>query len=430
MRLRAEFVLDRHPDITGPVEYELSVGADTASSVADVHGVDDVVTVAMLMPALVDASVRFRGYRESLTETPFGAAAHIDDLHRRYGIGACKESGNSWEALRHALDVLGVTGMAPSGPVLVDGEPEHEVERPIVGSDGAVRAIDSLVCEGARWTMVGSSLRPGQVRDVAAAASRRAVRLAGRVGATDLEGLLDAGVEVVHGAATLVSTIRTSGGAPSDTALAWADVDPDVLAERVGAVFVGHDAVLVPEYVATRRRVLLEEAIDAFALDELVPILPAARYLIEMRRAGGKTIGRQQMSNHAGMTALKRRDRARARDGLDRLGGFVAALSRGGVRLWPGSASPSVGVVPGAGLWEELAALASVGVDVTGLLWSASTGAAEHLGRESHDVGLFGAGGAVALGADPRVDAGGAFRSVVPVVVRESVTTLASTAEV
>ena len=409
MHLIARSVVDLDPRAEPGREFAVVIDPAVPPAAAT----DRPLEVAMVVPALVDASVRFRGYRESLADAPFGAAAHVADLHGRFGVGACRESGNSWEALRHVVDVLGVRHVATSGPVLVDGEPGHEIERPVVGADGALRAVASAELEGATWIGLGPTLPPELVRAVATEATARGLRVAARPGRTGLGELVAAGVRAVHGAHALLDGPPLDD--PAEAALAWADVDPDRRAAEVGEALVGHGVALVPEYVAARRRVLLDEAIDARDLELLVPILPAARHLLEMRRAGGQAIGRRQLADHGAMRSLRRRERARARDGLDRLGAFVAALAAGGVRLWPGSAAPSIGVVPGAALWEELEALMVAGVEPIELLWSASTGALDLLGLDGIEPGVLGTGGAVALGADPRESPGDALRGVAPV---------------
>lgn len=357
--------------------------------------------VPFVAPAVRDLSGRCRGYREDLATKPWSSVERIFALNRRYGVVEVRDTGNTWEALRYIVDVLGVDWVEACGPVLIEGEPNHEIERPVVGTRGARRAVESASLEGASWLMLGSSVSATMARSVVRFSQERGLQVAARPGVLRVEQLAALGVDTVYGAASCFAAFNADEPDVASQALVWSTLDPEMEAARVGEYFVKHDIPLVSEYVATRRRVLLDEAIQARGLEELVPILPAMRYLLEMRKAGGQRIGRQKMAQVGAMQKLGRKGRAQALEGLDRLGAAICQLQRGGVRIIPGSAAPSVGMVPGIGFWEEMEGLSLAGCDAIALLREATA-------RSQGDT-------RIALGADPREDPRAAFSVVAPV---------------
>lgn len=321
--------------------------------------------VDFVLPEVFDASLRCRGYREDASGEPFGPTRAILALNGRYGVGAFKESGNSWEALRHLVDVVGERRAVLSGPVLVEGEPVDEIERPITASTAAL-AAEVAALEGATWLMLGPTIGPAVLSAVASAAGERDLRLAARPGRSPLAELARRGVAALHGAHRLLPNAGSADAV--DLILRWAEATPSEVAEEVGPVLLNRGIAVVPELIATRRSILLEEAVRAEALEDLAPILPASRYLLEMRRAGGQVVGRRQMVAHGALARLRRTERLRAEHGLAKVLEFTAALASAGVQLWPGSGAPALGVVPGAGYWEELRLLSSHDVPLGSLL--------------------------------------------------------------
>lgn len=339
-----------------------------------------------------------RGYRESLASRPWSMIPQIMTLARRFGVIEFVDPGNNWEALRYAIDQLGCAGLEVAGPVLTEVEPCHEIERVVTDEEGVERAIRVAVIEGASWIMIGSHVSARVAKMICSAARDAGLRVGARPGTITGVELAELGVDTVYGGVSAVARAGDTDLSVAEFAMQWADREPEREAQVVGSALVDANVALVTEYIASRRGLLLEEAINARLLEELVPVLPATRYLIEMRKAGGQRIGRRAMAEHGAMPNLGRRDRARVSEGLARIGACLAALQRGGVRVVPGSGSPGLGVVPGVGLWEELSALCAHGCDAMELLNQMIVPNREEI--------------RVALGADPRRDPLAAFAVV------------------
>lgn len=375
----------------------ISITTGGATTGADRH-------VPCLLPGLIDGAVRLRGYREAATDLPFAAIDRIAGLLARYGVAGIKESGNSREALAYALDMIDMTGVAASGPVLTSTVPVHEVEHPVTTPARARAAVESIGRDGGDWIMLGAGLAPDGARAACEAAAQLGLPVAAVPGATSVVELAGLGVRCLHGAHHLLSHLEPWDGdlPPAQVALRWAKVPKDRLEEEIMPTLLDRDVTLAPELVSFRRMVLIREAIEAPGLEDLVGIFPATRWLLEMRRAGGFTLGRRQLAGATGLTDLGRHERRQAEQGLDRLTGFVRAAVAAGVPLVPASRTPGFGMVPGLGLMEELSLTAlDLGLGIEGALRAATSGAADKIGLT--ELGRLGPGSpsVLAVADDP-----------------------------
>jgi hypothetical protein len=294
-----------------------------------------------------------------------------------------REAGNSREALAHAVDVLGVAGLVPAGPVLVSGAPRHEVDRAVPTAAAARAAVASVAHDCASWVTFGGALDEAAATAAAIEAARLGLAVAATAGASRPSVLADLGTRCLHGVHPL---LFEHGGwrpdvTPAELALRWADEPSGRVESAVLPALVAAGSALAPELVAFRRMVLIREAIEAPGLDALLPVFPSTRWLLEMRRPGGFALGRRHLAGATGLVDLSRHERHRAELGLDRAAAFVRAAAGAGVAIVASSRSPGLGAVPGLGLAEELGALmVALDTDLATVLATATSTAAHVLG--------------------------------------------------
>lgn len=328
---------------------------------------------ATTVNGLIDASCAVTGYRESVQDDLMAGPRAVDELLRRHGVVAIREPGSGFDAV-YRFRAAGGDGVSVvgGGPRLVDGDPRLDGDRP-VRTDAEVRAtLDALAAEGADWVSLRGS---GEFLDrTAATARRRGMRVAAR-GPTALEAAERGHIDLVEGVVSLAPTAATPVEALQELSLA----DPAALSRRLANVAAA-GAALTTELVALRRAAFVKESIAAPYLDDVVPILPHARYLIQMRQAGGYLAGRRALARHSGLVQPSSSEAAAAREGWARLTEVVAAGIDRGVDVLPASRAPQLSVVPGYGLLEEVALLVDAGVPTDRALDLAGPCAALRLG--------------------------------------------------
>lgn len=379
-------------------------------------------TLPCLLPGLVDAGVRFRGYRETAVDPPFAAVDAIIQLLSKHAVAGVKERGNSREALAYALHVAEPCPVAVSGPVLVSGVPQHEVECPVPTPALASAAVASNARDGTPWVMLGQGLTPVGAAAACETAAEHGVAVAAVPGLSSPTLLADSGACCLHAASSLMSESVPwrSDRRPAEVAADWSAASEGLLEEMLVPRLLERDVALAPELVAFRRSVFIREVIELSGLEDLVPIFPSTRWLLEMRRAGGFLLGRRQLTAATGLTDLGREERRQAAAGYERLLEFVRAAASAGVPIVASSHAPSFGVVPGRGLMEELAVLAcDVGLGVRGALRAATGVASDVIGLDALGRIESGAPAVLACAGDPSLPAREFFGSVRPLVAED-----------
>jgi hypothetical protein len=327
---------------------------------------------------LVDCSCAVTGYRESPLDDPGDSARAIAELLLRHGVAAVRDLGSGLDATgRFAAHAKGRVAVVGGGPVLVDAAPRAEGDRPVRDADQVRRALDGLVAEEVGWVTVRAT-QPEFLADVSRAARERGLRVAAR-GGTALAGACSGQVDLVEGLVALAGS--EAGRRPVEALTRLADSDPGPLSDRLlraGAA----GAAVVTELVALRRAAFVKESLSAPYLDDLIPILPHVRYMMQMRRSGGYLAGKRALARYSGLAEPSGSVLRQAERGWAVLLEAAARAAAAGVPLLPGSKAPQLAVVPGYGLREEIAVLVFAGVDARTALSAATDGAARWLGLD------------------------------------------------
>ncbi|MEU3948261.1 hypothetical protein [Streptomyces sp. NPDC029526] len=311
----------------------------------------------VLLPGLVDACARITGYFNRTVEGD-ALAPH------RACLALCTEAG--------VTVVLGVAGhtepylalaAAPAsgdpsllwtGPVL-DGPPAATTATRLVhDAHSARRAVAAVAADGAHLVRTGSSLAPGPFADVVAAARERGMRVLHQPGRTGATEAAKAGAHLVQ---DLPRCLLPPAAAPRGAAEAVrAFADPAVrraATERLRTL-AGEGTALVPLLQSWRRSALLDEAVAEPRLDRVVPMAPFHQYLLDMR-GPGLVFGRKYAREHFGFEHLKGPARREFDDGWAFLLDVLATAHTSGVPLVAGSDALGLSLVPGYGLYDELA---------------------------------------------------------------------------
>ncbi|MEE1940886.1 hypothetical protein V1L54_15985 [Streptomyces sp. TRM 70361] len=354
-----------------------------------------------LIPGLVDACARITGYFNRMIEGD-ALAPH------RACLAMCAEAGvtvvlgvGGHTEPYAALDHLARPGdplLLWTGPVL-DGPPVTTTATRLV-HDGpsARRAVAAVAAEGARLVRTGAGLDPGPLAEVVAAARERGMPVLHQPGRTGAAEAVRAGVRLVQDLPRCL--LPPAAGRPAAAAVR-AFADPAVrsaAAERL-RVLTGEGAAIVPLLHSWRRSALLEEAVAEPRLERLVPVAPFHRYLLDMR-GPGLVFGRRYAREHFGFEHLKGAARREFDDGWAFLLDALATAHGGGAALVAGSDALGLSLVPGYGLYDELAWWERAGLDRRTVLAAATGGALDALAGHAPPRTPW-ASGLVALPGDP-----------------------------
>lgn len=369
---------------------------------------------AFQISGLVDSGCKIVGYRESLLQDVNEAPRHIGRLLAAFGVAAVRDEGSGMDAVyRFARSSPSPSAVIGGGPLLVEGEARMEGHRPLKTEEDIRRTLDSLEAEGVRWL----SVQPETVDFLAAVhalARERDMKVAAR-GGVAVEGALRGFVDLLEGAALLATGsagLRGDGGdgrahgqpgrgrgggsggagdgrahghgrvrqndgnreracGPIDVLSAISDSNSAEVRDRLHEL-AEMGVACASGLLALRRAVFVKESLAAPFLDELPPIVPHTRYLLEMRRAGGYLMGKRSLEHYSGLREPRANEKQRVLDGWERLLEIVSEAHDLGMLILPASRSPQMAVVPGYSLFEEMAVLVHGGIPAEEVLMNAS----------------------------------------------------------
>lgn len=300
-------------------------------------------------PLLLDAGSSLMGYRESLQDSATRATDAIAEATLRFGVGAVVDSGSTFESIYRARAAHPELRIVAAGPTLTDEDPRSESERQITDRMALGRSLSAY----SREETGVISVRTGDaafVRSVRAQTHLPILVRTTRVVAAELSAV---GNAALVGAHHVLGTTSHEG----DTLSGIANLRDEEVIRRAEAVAQSGVAILTG-MLALRRSILPREALETSHLEELVPVFPHARHLVEMRRFGGYLAGRQQLASKSGLREPSPAQRRIVERGWQVLRTAVSAFVEAGGTLLPASLSPGVGVVPGFALKEEATLLA------------------------------------------------------------------------
>lgn len=310
-------------------------------------------------PTLVDGGVSLMGYRESPMDAVTSATDAIVENSIRHGVGVMLDDGSSFEALYRARHTGVGSTIIGGGPILTDLHPRTEAERQVSNASDLRRSIGSLQAEESTWL----NLRTNDIDflSTATAAAREAgLKVSLR---TSKISALDA---AHHQAGMLIGAYHLNGMPPAGGARGileqWAATDP-AANDRSCRLIAASGMIVTSGLLTIRRSALPKEALGSPFLEELLPILPHVRYLIEMRRAGGYMAGRRQLAKHTGFQEPTASQKQLALRGWEMLTAATRTFVQHDGQLLPASHGPGLGIVPGHGIKEELTLLAHIYAD-------------------------------------------------------------------
>ncbi|MFH8223577.1 hypothetical protein ACH4C2_29870 [Streptomyces sp. NPDC018057] len=310
-----------------------------------------------LLPGLVDGCARITGYFNQMVEGD-ALAPH------RTCLALCAQAGVTvvLGVAGHTEPYLALAGTPEpgdpalmwTGPVL-DGPPAATTATRLVhDARSAHRAVAAVAADGARLVRTGPSLAPGPLAHVVTAAREHGLRVLHQPGLTGAAGAASAGAGLVQDLPRCLLPPAAVPRHAADAVRAFAD--PAVRRAAAGTlrVLAAQDTALVPLLHSWRRSALLEEAVAEPRLDLLVPVAPFHQYLLDMR-GPALVFGRKYARRHFGYEHLKGTARQEFDDGWAFLLDALATAHADGVRLAAGSDALGLSLVPGYGLYDELA---------------------------------------------------------------------------
>lgn len=317
---------------------------------------------------LVDAGCRIAGYRESLLQDISLAPRQIAMLLSSFGVVAVRDQGSGVDALYRFRNAAGSSILViGGGPVLVEGKPQMEGDRPISSEEDIRRSLDALYAEQIEWI----SVLPESIEFLEAVsrlAGERGMKISAR-GKVAVEGALKGLVNLIEGIASLSEASERRD--PHVIVESFREGETSRLCARLKSL-ADRGVAMTTELIALRRAVFVKESLSAPYLEELEPIMPHSRYLRQMRQAGGYLIGKRALEKYAGLKEPTGANKQRIAEGWSRLMEVAACADDLGVTLFPSTRSPQLAVVPGYSLLEEMALLVHAGLSAVKVLSNAS----------------------------------------------------------
>lgn len=363
---------------------------------AEGGGAQEVIECPFAMPGLIDSKARIFGYHERSPEgAPFEPHEMYLQLLLYSGVTSIRDTGNSLETmlyLKHKEQKELTPHVFSSGPMLDDAPLTWAFSRIAQNREEVREIVRRLADEGAHFLYAYRNLKPIVLEEVVRIAKEHRLKTSVNLGKTRARQACEAGADSFDNIIQMlepswvpgVDVFRYSGGV--GLARLWAHVDlisapVRELAERMAQKGV----FLSPCYLAARRRVDLDEAINEPYLDYMVAIMPYHRHLKSMRNPFGYAIGKKYLSQYMAVPSLSKSERQELENGFQKMGELLKLLHEYGVKLVVGSDSPTQSVVPGFGLIQEMRHWVQIGIPPLEVLRAATSRAAELLGVD--DVG-------------------------------------------
>ena len=344
----------------------------------DAHHDDDRLSV----PTLVDSGVGLIGYRESLRASVTTSTDAIARLLLRHGVDTVVDLGSSHESRYRMAAVAPELDVIVGGPVLTNGELSSECDRTIRDEETLRRSLDAFKLEGVSIISVRTD-DADFVRSCAAGAHERGQRISLFSSRLPVDQILDTGVDILAGAHQMLSAFRrTSTERKASSPLEMLEITSESKARAAARRVAEAGIAVTTGLISLRRSCLPKEALDAPYLEDLLPIFPHSRHLLEMKRAGGYIMGRRQLATNAGIKEPSPTGRRAILDTWQYLLTAINAFREAGGRVLPASFAPGFGVVPGYSLKEEVTLLAHLFGSIDVALQQATGGAREFFRTE------------------------------------------------
>ena len=338
---------------------------------SDANHDDDRLSV----PTLVDSGVGLIGYRESLRTSVTASTDAIARLLLQHGVDTVVDAGSSHESRYRMAVIAPELQVIAGGPVLTDGDPGSESDRSIRDEETLCRSLDAFEVEGISIVSVRTD-DADFVRSCAAHAHERGQRISLRSSHLPLEEILSAGVDVLAGAHKMLSTFRRASlGSTASSPLEMLEVTGEREARDAARRVAEAGIAVTTGLLSLRRSCLPKEALGAPYLEDLLPIFPHARHLLEMKRAGGYIAGRRRLATNTGIKEPSPTGRRTILNNWQYLLSAVDVFRDVGGTVLPASFAPGLGVVPGYSLKEEVTLLAHVFGSIDVALQQATGGA-------------------------------------------------------
>jgi imidazolonepropionase-like amidohydrolase len=148
------------------------------------------------------------------------------------------------------------------------------------------------------------------------------------------------------------------------------------------ALLAERGTFVVPTLIVFRRWCFVDELVNEPLLDDLIPIMPYHRHLKHLRSPIGRWLGRRYAGSLLAVPALSPRERARAENGMDRMGEMLRRLHASDVPIAAGTDTGNPSLVPGHSLHQEMAEMVRHGLPNLAVLASATSAGASLLGRD------------------------------------------------
>lgn len=304
------------------------------------------------MTGLHDAHLGAAGYVASPRDgTPVDVLTRVAELLKAHEVVSVRRLGSPGEQLGEGLPLREVVGSF-SLPPLDGPTPDLRPVRRCSGTADVRRAVEVTLAEAADWVLIGGALPPTLASVGVEEAAQRGLRVAVEGAAVDTELLARRGIESVEGLLPLIAPPEQRHAPPWEQVAALAErsrpawrVPPDALAAT--------GVTVVPLLLRERRRSLIEEAVRAPGVRELVGILPYHAYLESMQNPASLRFGRRHVAEHLRVPVLDRAARTAFTAGWERVLEGLRELVDAGVPVAGGSGAPGLGLCPGVALTEE-----------------------------------------------------------------------------
>lgn len=389
-----------HRDARIRVEGERIAAVETGVRGRAGDGGVDAQHVRFVMPGLIDCHVHIVGYVEGLPSgAPFEPMKQFVRLCSYNGVTALRDTGNTLETLAYIQEWCGkyvgprVFGAGP----LLDIPPLMWAQSRIVrNAQAAQREVQRLNDHGVDLIKAYRNVTPDILEAIVEAASKYGLPVAIDCSATSPMTAIAAGVRSFEHLANLLGdellppSVKQHEGS-AGRARMWAGADlssgaPEALSE----LMLEKGTYLVPTILVSRRWSFFDEMINDQYLDHTALVMPYHRYLKNLRNPIGGLIGKRYMSRYMPVAQLLRSERTEAERGFENMSELLRILHDAGVNIAAGTDSANPSLAPGFSLHQELREMVRCGLPVRSVLRSATSNAADLLGRE--DLGTVRAG--------------------------------------
>ncbi|GEM_PF-1498115 len=352
---------------------------------------DKTLETSFLMPGLIDMHVHVAGYTEDFRD-PFKAVKNFLNLLLYNGVTAVRDVGNYLET-KFFVEKWREKNPAPlffsSGPMLDEPPLKWFHSRAVSSIDEAKTQVRRLHFEGMDLIKVYDGVKPKTLKAIVDEAHSKGLRVAGHLGATSAIEAAKIGIDTIEHAGKLLDKSYVgdaekgdgSGKEIAEMFKIWCKAD--LSSERVKEliqILVERGTYVCPTLLVLRRSVYVEEGLKDPNIDYMEKVMPYQKYFKYMRNPLSRLLFSKRFKKFMPFM-LTKEDRELARKGFEKISEFVGMLAKAGVKIIAGTDSPNPFIVPGFSLHQELELLVQAGLKPLQALKSATSTAAEALGK-------------------------------------------------